>query len=193
MNLTCVLMDFYKLRLTYVPCLLALVSKYPLLPYLCPSNESFWQKHWHWCNEILLSWSQRKYSGSFRTHLHPTHCGTVLKANWYPDALKKSYWLWIHCSSFVLALDDNFPRNYQGNLIFSWLEFTVRPKQSSLSHSLTYQCSLSRPASANQWWESCVCTTAEIETHYSTYLYLLVIQRTEFGFQKRKSIYRREA
>lgn len=82
-------------------------------PYWYHSNESFWHKQWHWCNEILLSCcSQRKYSNSFRTDLHPARPGTVLKSKWHPAALKKSYWLWTQCISFVLVLDHNFSRNY---------------------------------------------------------------------------------
>lgn len=34
-NLMCVLIDIYKLRLTHVRCLLALLSKYPLLHHTC--------------------------------------------------------------------------------------------------------------------------------------------------------------
>lgn len=196
-NLTFVFTDLYKLRLTYVPCLLALLSKYPLLPHSCtlPMKASGRSTG----TDVMKSSSlvdHRENTVVASEHVcTPLIVELSLKAEWYPAALKKvklalnTLFFFCPCSGwqFLQELPGKSVFELMGIYSLSEAEHLIScPKK-------TYQCSLFGPASANQWWESCVCTMTEIETHYSTYLYVVVIQRTGFGFQKRKSIYRREA
>lgn len=165
-------------------------------PYLYPSNESFWQKQWHLYSEILLScWSQRKYSSSFRTHSHSTHAGTVRNTKWHPSALKKIILALNTQFFFSPCSGSEFLQDFPGKSDFQLIKFTAHPRQTILPHSLGRHTSvLSLGQHLQTSGESPVsCTMTDTEIHYSIYLNLVVIQRTGFGFQKRKPIYRREA
>lgn len=197
MNLTCVLTDLYKSRLTHVHCLLALISKYSVLHHTCtlPMKASGRSSGTYTVKSSSLVDHREKYSSSFRTHSHSTHAGTVRNAKWHPSALKKIILALNTQFFFSPCSGSEFLQDLPGKSDFQLIKFTAHPRQTILPHSLGRHTSvLSLGQHLQTSGESPVsCTMTDTEIHYSTYLYLVVIQRTGFGFQKRKPIYRREA